>query len=138
MLTRSHRWAISAALIPAALAVAGCGGGGYGGSGSSSSGGGGAAPAATSGAGGSAAANVTIADFKYGPDPVQVKSGGSITWTNSDSTPHTATDTGDTSVLDTGTLNQGDSKTVTFEQPGTYRYTCSFHPFMHGTVTVTK
>jgi plastocyanin len=136
MLTRRHRWALSAALIPAALAVAGCGGGGgYGGSGSSS---GGAAPAATSGGGASAAAKVTIADFKYGPEPVQVKSGGSITWTNSDSTPHTATDTADESVLDTGTLDQGDSKTVTFEQPGTYRYTCLFHPFMHGTVTVTK
>jgi plastocyanin len=136
MLTRSHRWALSAALIPAALAVAGCGGGGgYGGSGSSS---GGAAPAANSGGGASAAAKVTIADFKYGPDPVQVKSGGSITWTNSDSTPHTATDTADKSVLDTGTLNQGDSKTVTFEQPGTFQYTCLFHPFMHGTVTVTK
>lgn len=136
MLTRGHRWALSAALIPAALALAGCGGG-YSGSGSSS-GGAASGGASTNAGGASAAAKVTIADFKYAPDPVQVKSGGSITWTNTDSSPHTATDTGDTSVLDTGTLNQGASKTVTFEQPGTYRYTCSFHPFMHGTVTVTK
>jgi plastocyanin len=136
MLTRGHRSALFAALILAALAVAGCGGGGYGGSGSSSSSS--AAPAANSGGGASAAAKVTIADFKYAPDPVQLKSGGSITWTNTDSTPHTATDTADKSTLDTGTLNQGDSKTVTFEQPGTYVYTCLFHPFMHGTVTVTK
>lgn len=132
MLRRSHRWALLPAAALAALAVAGCGGGGN--DSSSSTG----TAAAANGAGAAASATVMIADFKYGPDPVQVKSGGSVTWTNTDSSPHTATDPSAKGVLDTGTLNQGDSKTVTFEQPGTYLYTCLFHPFMHGTLTVTK
>ena len=37
---------------------------------------------------------------------------------------------------DTGTLNPGDTKTVTFKAPGTIAYTCAIHPFMHGTIVV--
>jgi len=118
-------------LLPAMIGVlvlAGCGGGGDG-TGSSTG--------AERGAGGGSASKVEIANFMYAPASVEVAMGGSITWTNSDSSPHTATAQGDRGVLDTGTLKQGDSKTITFTSPGTYRYQCLFHPFMHGTVTVT-
>ena len=117
------------------LAVAGCGGGGYGSNGGSSS----AAtsnttPAASSNAGSPMA--VQIKGFAFGPQTLTVKSGSKVTFSNEDSTNHTATATGGGS-FDTGTIAPGASKTVTLDSPGTFAYVCSFHPFMHGTVRVT-
>jgi plastocyanin len=82
-----------------------------------------------------ASVQVDIANFAYDPDPVTVPAGGSITWTNQDSAPHTATAT-DRAVLQSGTLNEGDSFTQAFETPGTYEYFCEFHANMSGTVIV--
>ncbi len=82
-----------------------------------------------------AAVAVDIQDFAYNPDPVTVKIGQSVTWTNRDAEPHTAT-ARDREVLQSGALKQGESFTETFEQPGTYEYFCEFHPNMKGTVVV--
>jgi plastocyanin len=79
-------------------------------------------------------AKVEIADFAYGPDPVQVETGGKVTWQNMDSAPHTAT--ADDGSFDTGTLEEGKLKSETFKEPGTYTYFCEIHPTMHGTVEV--
>lgn len=78
-------------------------------------------------------AKVEIADFKFDPPTITVKAGGTVTWTNSDTAPHTATLDDD---FDTGDLEKGDSKSETFDKPGTYDYVCDIHPFMHGTVVV--
>jgi plastocyanin len=78
---------------------------------------------------------VDIKNFAYSPDPVTVAVGESVTWTNQDSAPHTAT-AKDREVLQSGTLNQGDSYTQTFEVAGTYEYVCEFHPNMVGTLIV--
>jgi plastocyanin len=125
------RTPLSLLLVSASLpVVAGCGGGN--GSDSSTT-----ATTASSTTGGAAqsAAKVDISNFEYAPDPVTVKAGGTITWTNSDPDEHTAT-SDDHKTFDTGTLEKGDSKTVTLTKPGTYTYVCSFHAFMHGTVVV--
>jgi plastocyanin len=47
---------------------------------------------------------------------------------------HTATS--DTGVWDSGTLATGQSYSHTFDQPGTYTYHCTIHPFMKGTIVV--
>jgi plastocyanin len=39
-------------------------------------------------------------------------------------------------VLQSGTLNQGDSFSQTFAEPGTFDYFCEFHADMKGTVIV--
>lgn len=78
---------------------------------------------------------VDIVNFAFSPDPVEINAGESITWTNQDSVPHTATAT-DRSVLQSGTLNQGDSFTQQFDTPGTYDYFCEFHANMKGTIIV--
>ena len=78
---------------------------------------------------------VDIRDFAYNPDPVEVPVGGTVTWTNQDSAPHTATGR-DRDVLQSGTLNQGESYTQTFAEAGEYEYFCEFHPNMNGTVVV--
>jgi plastocyanin len=80
-------------------------------------------------------AKVEMADFAYGPSSVTIAAGGSVSWTDSDQAPHTAT-ADDQMTFDTGTLDSGATMTETFSKPGTYTYFCRFHPFMHGTVIV--
>jgi len=77
---------------------------------------------------------VTIAGFAFDPATVTIQVGDSVTWTNEDSAPHTAT-AGDGS-FDTGQLATGDSETVTFDTAGTFAYICSIHPQMTGSVVV--
>ena len=79
---------------------------------------------------------VEIVEFAYDPVDVTVSSGGTIEWTNSDSAPHTATAEDDS--FDTGSLDQGDSAKITFDEPGTFEYICTFHPFMNATVKVVE
>lgn len=81
------------------------------------------------------AVQVSISDFTFNPDPVTISVGQSVTWTNEDSAPHTAT-AQDREVLQSGTLNQGESYTQTFDTPGTYEYFCEFHPDMKGVIIV--
>jgi len=83
----------------------------------------------------SAATGVTIQNFAFAPSSVTVPAGTTITWTNQDSAPHTATALDGT--FDTGTLKQGQSATITLSKAGTFSYICSIHPFMKGTVVVT-
>ncbi len=81
------------------------------------------------------AVTVDIADFAFGSGTVTIPVGGSVTWTNMDAAPHTATAM-DRELLQTGTLNQGESFTETFDTPGTYEYFCEFHPNMSGILIV--
>ena len=77
---------------------------------------------------------VTIANFAFSPATVTIQVGDSVTWTNEDSTPHTATAEGGS--FDTGQLANGDSESVTFDTAGTFAYVCSIHPQMTGSVVV--
>jgi plastocyanin len=82
---------------------------------------------------------VQIKDFLYAPAAVTVPAGTTITFTNSDSAPHTATSGRSPrpdSVFDTGTLTKGERKAIRLTRPGTFAYYCAIHPFMKGTVTV--
>lgn len=96
----------------------------------------GAAPAKGTAASGTASSGtaVDIKNFAFAPPTLNVTQGATVTFTNDDQAPHTAT--ADNKSFDTGTLNPGDTKTVTFKAPGTVAYTCAIHPFMHGTIVV--
>jgi plastocyanin len=116
------------------LALAGCGSSddkGGGGSSSSSS------SSSSSGGGGAASASAedTIKNFAFDPDPVTVKAGGTVTWTNQDSAAHNVV-FDDKSVKSIQNLNNGQSGKVTFDKAGTYKYVCTYHSGMNGTVTV--
>jgi plastocyanin len=78
---------------------------------------------------------VTIQDFAFGPETLEITAGTTVTWTNNDSAAHTAT--ADDGSFDTGTIDSGGSASVTFDTPGTYTYICAFHPNMTGTIVVT-
>lgn len=77
---------------------------------------------------------VTIKSFKFGPDEVTVGVGTKVTWTNEDSSTHTATGADDS--FDTGRLKKGDAGDFTFAEAGTFEYKCDIHPTMKGTVIV--
>jgi plastocyanin len=78
---------------------------------------------------------VEIVDFAYNPASVTVPVGGSITWTNADGVPHTATGL-DREALQSGAIASGAEYTATFDTAGTIEYFCEFHPNMKGTVVV--
>ena len=78
---------------------------------------------------------VEITGFAYNPGTITIQAGESVTWTNMDAAPHTVT-AQDRDALQSGTLNQGDTFTQTFDTPGTYEYFCEFHPNMMGVVVV--
>lgn len=82
---------------------------------------------------------VEIAKFDYAPKTIRVKAGGTVTFINRDKARHTAeTDDGAKGAFETGDLEKGDSKPVTFDTPGSYAYYCAFHRFMTGAVEVVE
>jgi len=74
-------------------------------------------------------------EYSYGPARTRIKAGTTVTFTNVGDTPHTAT-AFQNGNWDTGVLEKGQSKTVTFSQPGSYYYICAPHPWMYGQVIV--
>jgi plastocyanin len=88
-----------------------------------------AAPAAAG------APGVVIArDFMFAPLTVTIAAGTTVTWTNRDDEPHTIVS--DTGLFRSGALDTNESFAFRFDKPGTYRYTCSIHPRMVGTILV--
>jgi alcohol dehydrogenase (cytochrome c) len=74
------------------------------------------------------------AEYTYGPDRVKVAVGSTVTWTNDGSLEHTATDQAGT--FDTGPVQPGQSKAMTFNTPGIFTYFCQPHPWMIAQVLV--
>ena len=79
---------------------------------------------------------VAITDFKFNPAALTVPVGTAVTWTNQDEEPHTIA-AKDGSFHSPGMDTHG-TYSFTFTTPGSYDYICSIHPFMTGTVVVTK
>ena len=77
---------------------------------------------------------VTIANFAFSPGSTTVAVGDTVTWSNEDTTGHTAT-AGD-GTFDTGTIAPGTTASVTFAKAGTFAFTCTIHPTMTGTIVV--
>jgi plastocyanin len=79
---------------------------------------------------------VNITNFAFAPLTLTVPVGGTVTWTNRDEEPHTVV-ANDGSFHSPGIDTNG-TYAFTFTNAGSYDYVCSIHPFMHGTVVVTK
>ena len=77
---------------------------------------------------------VSIQDFSFNPGQITVAPGTTVTWTNEGPSPHTTT--ADDGSWDSGTLQQGEDFSFTFDEPGTYTYHCSIHPDMTASVKV--
>ena len=79
-------------------------------------------------------AGVAIDNFTFGPQELHVKAGTTVTWTNRDDIPHTVTST--TLAFRSKALDTDDKFSFTFTTPGSYKYFCSLHPHMTGTIVV--
>ncbi len=77
---------------------------------------------------------VEIRKFRFDPDRLSVRPGDTVTWTNRDIAPHTATarDGG----WDTGTLQRGESATIAVEPGMAADYYCRHHPMMKAALSV--
>ncbi len=73
----------------------------------------------------SASATVSTGDNFYSPATVSVFVGDTVTWRNTGATQHSAT--ADDGSFDTGIFAAGQSRSVTFDNPGTFSYFCTVH-----------
>lgn len=92
------------------------------------------APLVRTDPGHSAPGTIEIADFAFAPNEAHVPPGTEVTWTNVDPAPHAVTD--EAGTFDSGTIDPQGTFTFRFDRPGSYRYACSIHPTMRGTVHV--
>ena len=82
------------------------------------------------------ATTVALQDYRFNPARITVAAGTKVTFNNTGTQPHNAASS-DSGGWDTGLLAKGESATVTFNQPGTYSFTCTPHPSMIGQIIVT-
>ncbi|HUK58200.1 MAG TPA: cupredoxin family copper-binding protein [Stellaceae bacterium] len=80
--------------------------------------------------------SVAIDNFAFGPATITVKRGTKVTWTNKDDEPHTVVAAGDDKLWRSPPLDTDDSFSFVFDKAGTYKYFCTIHPRMQGTVVV--
>ena len=84
-----------------------------------------------------AARTISISNFTFAPAAMSVPAGQELTWINEDDAPHTVQGSDPGSPLKSAALDTGDKYSVTLTKPGEYRYFCTLHPHMTGSITVT-
>ena len=87
----------------------------------------------------------TISERFYPPELI-VPSGSYVTWTNDDDLTHTITsgkkagyglyEFVQDGIFNSGELDEGESFTFHFAEPGRYEYFCVPHPWMNGVIVV--
>src|SRR5579863_8385451 len=81
-----------------------------------------------------AGSRVVMKDFMFAPVALTIKAGSVVSWTNQDNEPHTVAS--DSGVFRSGAIDTNESFSFKFDKPGTYRFLCTIHPYMVGTITV--
>lgn len=91
---------------------------------------------------------VDMKNVAYVPANMTISKGTKVTWTNSDSVPHTVTSDDASGPMKSQTLQKAGKYSVTFDTAGTFKYHCEIKPHatkgadgnwtgMVGTITVT-
>lgn len=75
---------------------------------------------------------VEIENDKFNPPQLQIKLHDQVVWVNKNNKTHKITGEGWGNVP----IENGESFTQAFDEPGTYSYSCALHPEMRGSVTV--
>ncbi len=75
---------------------------------------------------------IDIKEFEFAPKEDKVAKGSTIVWTNEDSAPHTVKFSDGESVR----LKKGATFEKTFNEAGTFDYSCGVHPNMKASVIV--
>lgn len=79
---------------------------------------------------------VKIGNFVFIPAMLTVPAGTHLTFVNEDDVPHIVIGTDPGSPIKSPPLDSDERYEVTITQPGTYKYFCSIHPHMVGTIVV--
>ena len=77
---------------------------------------------------------VTIKNFDFAPMMLSVKAGETVTWRNDDEEPHTVVSAD--GLFRSAAIDGGEHFSFKFDKPGTYKYVCTIHPRMVGTIMV--
>ena len=73
-------------------------------------------------------------EYAYAPTRNRIEVGTKVTFKNEGTLPHCAEDMG--GAWSTGMIRPGRSKTLTFDEPGEYMYSCGEHPWSRGQLIV--
>ncbi|HYX67951.1 MAG TPA: cupredoxin family copper-binding protein [Terriglobales bacterium] len=77
---------------------------------------------------------VKIDNYSFTPQTITVPAGTTVTWTNADDVPHTVA--ASDMAFHSKAMDTDEQYSHTFDAPGTYKYFCTVHPKMQGTVIV--
>jgi plastocyanin len=80
--------------------------------------------------------DVVIDDFAFTPQSLTVPAGTKVTWVNQDEEPHTVVSVDEAAAFKSPALDTKDRFSHVFDKPGIYKYFCSIHSHMTGTVVV--
>ena len=80
------------------------------------------------------ATEIKIDNFTFSPETVTLPVNSAVTWVNKDDIPHVIASTD--GIFKSKGLDTDDKYSYTFTKPGTYKYYCSIHPKMTGTIVV--
>src|SRR5438093_773541 len=83
-----------------------------------------------------AVGRVLVADFSFSPTTVTIDQGTGVVWSFDGPSDHTVTSSGDLGLFDSGAVSAGGTFSFFFVAAGSYRYNCTIHPSMQGTVKV--
>jgi plastocyanin len=73
-------------------------------------------------------------DFVFLPARIEVAAGTTIVWTNRGQVTHTVT--AEDGSFESGNIDPGQQRSLTFSRPGTFPFHCTPHPFMRGVIVV--
>jgi len=77
---------------------------------------------------------VEIENNQFNPSVLQIKPHDQVMWVNKNNQTHQISGEGWGNVP----IGNGESFTYTFDEPGTYPYSCSLNPEMKGTISVSQ
>ncbi len=75
---------------------------------------------------------VNVQNFAFSPATLTVKKGTTVTWTNNNSAQHQIK----SATFNSSQLGKGQSFSFTFNDGGTFDYSCAIHPSMLGKIIV--
>lgn len=79
---------------------------------------------------------VTISNFSFTPAMLTVTPGTEVNWINKDEEPHTVMSADGGATFKLPALDDNERFSFTFSKPGTFKYFCSIHSHMTGTIIV--
>jgi plastocyanin len=75
---------------------------------------------------------INIQNFAFSPQTITVAKGATVTWTNNDSASHQIK----SQTFNSNLLGKGQTFSFTFNDSGTFDYSCAIHPSMTGKIVV--